>query len=127
MNTVNKPWIYIAIGILLIMSAILSAEALALQYERLNGEIGLNKLVIAPKYAGVQHVKGPIEAESLEKLRKKMGGHAVSLSASREAVAESEAHQAQPPCCSPERLKWEYTHGSLHQQKACLLTMLPAL
>lgn len=74
------------------MSAILSEEALALQYERLNGEIGLNKLVAAPVYAGGNHVKEPLEAESLERLRVKMRGYMVSFSASREAVAEFEGN-----------------------------------
>jgi len=95
MNAISRPWIALAIGMLLIMSAILSGEALALQYEWLNGEIGLNKLVVAPVYAGGQHVKEPLEAESMERLRDKLSGHVVSFSASREAVAEFEGNTAQ--------------------------------
>jgi len=86
----KRPWITIAIGILLVVFALLSGEALAMQLERLNGEIGLNKIIISPIYSSGYKRQDRIEVEELEKLRAKMSGQLVSFSTSEKAVAEFE-------------------------------------
>jgi len=88
LNIYRKPWIALVIGILLIMFALLSGEALAMHLERLNGDIGLKKIIVSPVNDSGYQRQDRVEVEALEKLKEKMSKRFVSFSTSEKAVAK---------------------------------------
>lgn len=90
MDLHKKTWLTFAAGMFLVMAAILSGEILAGELERLNGEAGLDKIIISPLYSGRYQGQDRLEIADLEKLQAKLDTHCISYSTSQNTVAEFE-------------------------------------
>ena len=90
MDIDRKSWIALVTGIFLIIAALLSGEILAGELERLNGEVGLDKIIVSPLYGIKDQGQDRLEIETLEKLKEKMSAYLISYSTYQETVAQFE-------------------------------------